>query len=229
MKLMGYIRVSDESQEKNTSLDSQIEDIEIYCKLYNHELLGIIQDVKSGAKIEKRNLKNLVDKIINSNEIEGLIIHKTDRFARNFLEGVITVKALQENKKGLISVKDNFDISTPQGRLTFNMLLSFAEYERGSINERTRRGKEAVKKQGGYAGGGIKLGKKTETRQINQREIRVLVDNEKELEIIKLIKNHKRSGKSLYAIAKYLNENGYKTKRNKEFTVNQIKAVLNEK
>lgn len=226
MKLIGYVRISDESQETNTSLDTQIEDIKTYCKLYNHELIEIVSEVKSAANIEKRNLKKLIDKIISNNEIEGLIIHKTDRFSRTFLEAVITVKKLEENRKGLISVKDNFDISTPQGKLMLNMLLGFAEYERASINERTRKGKEAVKKQGGYTGGGIKLGKKTEIKKINQTEIKVLVDNDKELEIIKVIKNHKRSGKSLYAIAKYLNENGYKTKRNKEFTVNQIKGVL---
>jgi len=56
--------------------------------------------------------------------------------------------------------------------------------------------------------------------------VKTYVDDPKELEVIKKIKNHKRAGKSIYQITSWLNDNGYKTKTGKEFTQVQVKRAL---
>lgn len=229
MNLIGYVRVSTESQENNTSLDNQKKAIIDYCNLYNHKLLDIVEDIKSGANIEKRNLKTLLNRVNNNKEIDGIIIFKLDRLSRNLREALEEIELLNKNNKTLISISEQYDFSSSQGKLMLSMLLSFSEYERSIIKDRLLSGKKNIKEKKGYTGGAIKLGKKIGTKVIDNKEIKVLVDNDKEIEIIQIIKNHRRSGKSLYAIAKYLNDNGYKTKRGKSFTVNQIKGVLNAK
>lgn len=229
MKLIGYVRVSTEEQKNNTSIDTQIKTIQDYCNLYNHELIDIVKDVKSGSSIEKRNLKTLLDKVNSSNDINGLIVVKLDRLSRNLKEALTEIDNLNKNNKTLISITEQYDFGSAQGKLMLSMLLSFSEYERSIIKDRMNSGKASLKNKGAYVGGGVKLGKQIIKSNIDNKEVKILVDNEKELEIIKIIKNHKRSGKSLYSIAKYLNDKGYKTKRNKEFTVNQVKGVLNAK
>jgi site-specific DNA recombinase len=226
MKVIGYVRVSTKKQENNTSIDLQKEIIQNYCNLYNHELLEIISDVKSGSQVENRNLKALLDKVNNSSDIEGIIIHKLDRLSRNLKDGLNILHSFDKNNKALISITEQYDFSTSQGKLMFESIFKFIEYDYKITKERLSSGKKAVKKMGGFIGGGVKLGKKVETKTINKKEIKVLVDNDQEMQVIKVIKNHKRSGKSLYQIMQYLNKNGYKTKKDKQFTISTIKGVL---
>src|SRR5690606_36766541 len=87
-------------------------------------------------------------------------------------------------------------------------------------------GRTAKKKTGAYAGGQPRLGKKVKHEMENNKIVKKLVDDTQEQQIIKIIKNHKRSGKSLNAIARYLNDNGYTTKKGKLFSPQQVKRVL---
>jgi site-specific DNA recombinase len=113
------------------------------------------------------------------------------------------------------------------------VLSGFSEFEREVIKERVTNGRKAKKATGVYAGGQPKLGYqvKHETVNINGKLItnKSLVIDPKEQELIILIKKHRRSGKSYSEIAKYLNENSYKTKQGKQFTQVQIQRVLESK
>ena len=94
------------------------------------------------------------------------------------------------------------------------------------VRDRIKSGKDETRAKGGFTGGQLRFGTRTE----KMNNVSILVPDVKEQEIIKLIKNHKKSGKSLSEIALWLNSQGYTTKQGKSFTATQIKRVLdNEK
>lgn len=223
-KLLGYVRVSTKGQSDNFSIDDQIEKIKAYCNLYNFELTDIFHDIKSGSNIENR--KGLNDLLERLNGYDGLIVFKLDRLSRSAKNTLELLEILNNNNKTLISVSEQFDFSSHQGKLFLTMLAGFSEYERDVIKERMTNGRNAKKLTGVYAGGRPKLGKKINHEVIENRIVKTLVDDPKELEIIKKIKNHKRAGKSIYQITSWLNDNGYKTKSGKEFTQVQVKRAL---
>lgn len=232
MKLLAYVRVSTQGQQDNFSLEDQKNKINSYAGIYDHDVIETFEDTKSGATLDRDSLKKLLDTLINNN-YDGIIVYKLDRLSRSVKNTLEIVELLKQNNKTLISVSEQIDINTPQGKLLLTMLAGFGEYERELIKERTSNGRKAKSNTGSYAGGQPKLGYKVkhETISLNGKTTvnKSLVTDDKEQEIIKIIKNHKRAGKSLYAIAKYLNDKGYKTKQGKEFRVNQIERVLNAK
>lgn len=223
-KLLGYVRVSTKGQSDNFSIEDQIEKIKSYCNLYNFELTDIFHDVKSGSNIENR--KGLNDLLERLNGYDGLIVFKLDRLSRSAKNTLELLDTLNKNNKTLISVSEQFDFSSHQGKLFLTMLAGFSEYERDVIKERMTNGRNAKKKSGVYAGGRPKLGKKISHDVIENKIVKTLVDDPKELEIIKKIKNHKRAGKNIYQITSWLNTNGYKTKSGKDFTQVQVKRAL---
>jgi site-specific DNA recombinase len=219
-KAVAYIRVSSTSQEDNTSLENQLNKISLTCQLEDLELVKVYRDVCSGKDIKKRpGLNQMLNDI---DTYDTVVVFKIDRLARRLLNAVTIGDKLINNNKNLVSVTEKIDLSTAIGRMLFNMLSSFAEYERELICERVQSGKKATKEKGGFTGGQLRLGFTTE----KQNNISVIVPDETEQEIIKIVKNHKRSGKGLTEIATWLNDNGFKTRQNKLFTATQIKRVL---
>ena len=107
-------------------------------------------------------------------------------------------------------------------------MASFAQYERDVISQRVTTGKAVRKDQGKFTGGQVQTGYKsvkTFDDKGNFSGNEIIID-ENEQKIIKLIKNHKRAGKGLTAIATWLNDNGYKTKQGKEFNYNLVRNIL---
>jgi site-specific DNA recombinase len=226
MKLIAYLRVSTQSQDKNGfSLESQKASIIGYCNLYNHEIIAFKQDKATGS-VKNKGLKSLLKKLYNEG-LDGIIVDKIDRLFRNAMEVLKTVDELNKKGKILISVKEQFDISTPSGQLSVAVISAFAEFEKNRIRERILTGKHAKKEAGGFTGGTVPFGKKAVTQVTEDgKYIKVLLPDEKEQNIIEIIKVQRQEGNSFSRIAAYLNENGYKTKRNKLFTATQVFRVI---
>ncbi|GAX37290.1 site-specific recombinase [Nodularia sp. NIES-3585] len=102
--------------------------------------------------------------------------------------------------------------------MILTMMAAVAELERAQITERTQGGRKAKASQGGYAYGSPAFGKSAVEGE--------LVANDDEQQVIDIIRRHHKSGKSLRAIAQYLNENGYKSKRGKDWQHTSVKTVL---
>lgn len=220
MKLIGYIRVSSEGQAENTSLDDQQEKITAYCTALNHELVEIYQDVQSGGKTENRKgLQNAIAALLDG-KANGLIALKLDRLGRRASDVLTLIdKELQPNNKALIVIDMNMDTSTATGKLVLTMLAGVAEFEKTQINERTKNGKKARAKTSDYANGGQpKFGHKADNKN--------LVVDEKEQEIIDVIRRHHKSGKSQRQIAEYLNEQGIVSKQGKQWSSTTVGRVL---
>lgn len=143
----GYIRVSSKSQAENNSLSEQEQMI-----LEKYPLAEIHREVFTAAKdFNNRVVFNeLVDRLVSA---DVLVVCKMDRFCRNVREGLDIIEHLMD--KGIkidilnLGVIDN----TPVGRLTYTILLSFAEFERNMIVERTKAGRELARQKDGYTEG----------------------------------------------------------------------------
>jgi DNA invertase Pin-like site-specific DNA recombinase len=148
MKLIGYIRVSTARQGEGFSLKAQKEAITRYCKTYKHKLIAIEAESKSAIR-ERPVFDKLFKKLIapNSN-LDGLIVAKLDRLGRSVKDLADIAAELHQHKKQLISVADNIDTSTPNGKLLFHILSAIAEYERELLIERTKAGRALAEKEG---------------------------------------------------------------------------------
>jgi len=198
--VVGYIRISSDSQKENTSIAEQKKRIQAYCISQNWELKGNFVDVaKSGSKIDERiEYTNMLEFAQDKyNQIDAIIVFKSDRIHRHLKNLLIMIEDdLQPHDIAFISISENFDTSTPQGMLTLQMLGSFAEFERNLINERTRSGHVVTAKSGKYAGGKIPYGY-------------ALIDgkftiNELEAKIVREMFQMYSGGKSYGFIAKYI-------------------------
>ena len=136
--IFGYARVSTNSQARDgNSLEAQIHSL----KEAGSE--KIFSDVFSGSKNHRPELDRLL-KIIQSGDT--LIITKLDRIARSVMNGIQLIESL--NSKGIIINVLNMGIidCSPTGKLIRNIMLSFAEFERDIIKQRTQEGKAIARK-----------------------------------------------------------------------------------
>jgi DNA invertase Pin-like site-specific DNA recombinase len=220
MKLIGYIRVSSEGQADNSSLDDQQDRINAYCTALNHELISTYQDVQSGGKSENRKGLQTAIADVLAGKADGIIVLKLDRLGRRASDVLTLIdKELQPNNKALVVVDMNMDTSTATGKLVLTMLAGVAEFEKSQINERTKNGKKARAKTSPYANGGApKFGCKADNKN--------LIADDKEQEIINIIKRHYKSGKSQRQIAEYLNKQGILSKQGKQWSSTTIGRIL---
>jgi DNA invertase Pin-like site-specific DNA recombinase len=136
---IGYVRVSTKEQ----SFDLQVDALQqAGCdKLY--------REVVSGARTERPGLDQVVDRLRAG---DVLVIWKLDRLGRSLKHLVELVNTLRERGIGLQSLNDPTDTTRPQGRLSFNLFASLAEFERDLIRERTQAGLSAARARGRNGG-----------------------------------------------------------------------------
>lgn len=199
-KVVGYVRISSDSQKDNTSIAEQKKRIYAYCTSQDWKLKGIFVDkAKSGSKIDERieYTKMLEFAQDTNNEVDAIVVFKSDRIHRHLKNLLIMIEdELQPNDIAFISVSENFDTSTPQGMLTLQMLGSFAEFERNLINERTRSGRISTAKSGKYAGGKVPYGYSVFDGKF--------IINEHEAKIVRQMFQMYAEGRSYGFIAKYI-------------------------
>lgn len=140
----GYARVSTIKQGHGNSLDEQL------SQLFAAGCDEVIEEKFSGKTNDRPQLKLLLDKL---QEGDTFTVTKLDRFARSLIEGTKLVEELLNRGIKInilnIGVMDN----TPASKLIRNIFLSFAEFERDMILERTREGKEIARTKEGYKEG----------------------------------------------------------------------------
>ena len=218
MRVFGYVRVSTKEQaESGLGLEAQVNKIKAYCELYDLELVDVfIDDGYSGKTLDRPALQRLIKRLENG-EAEGVVIAKLDRLTRSVADmGVLLERVFKD--KELFSVSENVSTRTPSGRLVLNVLISVAQWERETIVERTKDALRAKRERGEKTGGDVPFG----YDEIDGK----LIPNEKEQRIIELIKRLRSKGYGLKRIAKFLNENGFKTKKGRAFTHIQVKRIL---
>jgi site-specific DNA recombinase len=167
-----YTRVStDNSLEQDfNSLDNQREASEAYIKSQAHEGWKLARERYddggfSGGTMERPALHRLLDDV-RAKRIDVIVVYKVDRLTRSLADFVKLVELFDAHGVSFISVTQAFNTTTSMGRLTLNMLLSFAQFEREITGERIRDKVAASKKKGIWMGGAVPLGYRVEKRAL---------------------------------------------------------------
>jgi site-specific DNA recombinase len=126
---------------------------------------------------------------IESGQVDCVVVYKVDRLSRSLLDFARMMEIFDKHAVSFVSVTQQFNMTSSMGRLTLNILLSFAQFERESISERTRDKMSAARKKGKWVGGQPVLGYDVDPQRgklvVNQKEATQV------LEIYKLYLEHK--------------------------------------
>jgi site-specific DNA recombinase len=144
------------------SLHAQREACEAYIKSQMHEGWLLIPDpyddgAFSGASLDRPDLQRLLGDIA-AGRVDIVVVYKVDRLTRSLTDFARLVELFDKHGVSFISVTQAFNTTTSMGRLTLNVLLSFAQFEREMIGERVRDKIAASKKKGLFMGGGTPIG-----------------------------------------------------------------------
>ena len=144
------------------SLDAQREACEAYIKSQAHEgwrlAPGQYDDGGlSGASLDRPALQGLLDEI-RARRIDIIVVYKVDRLTRSLADFAKLVELFDKHGVSFVSVTQSFNTTSSMGRLTLNVLLSFAQFEREVIGERVRDKISASKRKGIWVGGPVPLG-----------------------------------------------------------------------
>ena len=152
------------------SLDAQREACEAYVASQRAEGWVLVPDRYddggvSGATLERPALKRLL-RDVEQGLVDVVVVYKIDRLSRSLLDFSRLVEVFDGNNVTFVSVTQSFNTTTSMGRLTLNVLLSFAQFEREVIGERIRDKFAASRKKGMWMGGYVPLGYRLENRKL---------------------------------------------------------------
>jgi site-specific DNA recombinase len=197
-----YLRVSSEEQRERETIEIQREFLEQYCQLYALKVADVYEDdgISGTIPLHERPEGRRLLQDAQEDKFEAVLVSKLDRLGRTLLVIVDAHDRLQETEVALRSGREPIDTSTPSGRLIFQMLASFAEYDRENIRERTRAGLHRAFRAGKHMG-------------IIPYGYRVSADGSlevvpEEAAVVREIISNIAEGSTLYAEAKRLNDLG---------------------
>jgi site-specific DNA recombinase len=152
------------------SLDAQREACEAYIKSQAHEGWRLIPSryddgAFSGASLDRPALQQLLADI-RAAKIDIVLVYKVDRLTRSLADFAKLIELFDAHNVSFVSVTQAFNTSSSMGRLTLNVLLSFAQFERELIGERVRDKIAASKRKGIWVGGPVPLGYATVDKKI---------------------------------------------------------------
>src|SRR5437870_8924641 len=144
------------------SLDAQREACEAYIKSQAHEGWRLIpgrydDGAFSGASLDRPALQQLLADV-RAGKIDSVLVYKVDRLTRSLADFAKLIELFDSPNVSFVSVTQSFNTSSSMGRLTLNVLLSFAQFERELIGERVRDKIAASKRKGIWVGGPVPLG-----------------------------------------------------------------------
>jgi site-specific DNA recombinase len=206
-----YTRKSTEEglDQAFNSLDAQYEACAAYIASQRHESWIQIRERYddggfSGASLERPALQRLLADVA-SGKVQVIVLYKIDRLTRSLADFAKIVDVLDKAGASFVSVTQSFNTTTSMGRLTLNMLLSFAQFEREVTAERIRDKVAASKARGMWMGGPVPLGYRVEQRK--------LLVEEADAETVRHIFRRYVELGSGQALLDELREQGYHTRR----------------
>jgi site-specific DNA recombinase len=208
-----YTRKSSEEglEQGFNSLDAQREACAAYIasqKAEGWKALPAIYDDGgfSGGSMERPGLKRLMADIATG-QIDVVVVYKIDRLTRSLADFARMVELFERHAVSFVSVTQAFSTTTSMGRLTLNVLLSFAQFEREVTGERIRDKIAASKKKGLWMGGTIPLG-----YDLPDPGLRVLRINAQEAELVRSIFERYLELGSVHALERDLASRGIRTR-----------------
>ncbi len=219
-----YTRKStDEGLEQDfNSLDAQREACQAYILSQKTEGWQAVKTTYddggySGGNMERPALKKLMEDI-QAGKVHIIVVYKIDRLTRSLMDFAKLVEVFDKHGVTFVSVTQSFNTTTSMGRLTLNVLLSFAQFEREVTGERIRDKVAASRKKGMWMGGGVPFGYKVQNR--------ALVVHERDATIVQKILQAYLQLKSLLRLKIHVEKEGYRTRRGCVFNRASLYSLL---
>lgn len=220
---------------KGESIENQIEMCRQYIRLHFGDeaadsALVYEDEGYSGGTLERPQFKKMMDDSIQQ-DFRAIVVYRLDRISRNIADFAKLVDELNHQRIDFISIKEQFDTSSPAGRAMMFMSSVFSQMERETIAERIRDNMHELAKTGRWLGGNTPTGYESESIS------RITVDGKakkacklkivpEEMKIVRLIFEKFLETNSLTKTETYLLQNSYATKNQKQFTRFAIRAIL---
>src|SRR5450759_3663816 len=171
-----YTRVStDQGLDQDfNSLDAQYEASQAYIRSQVHAGWTLLRSKYddggfSGGNTDRPALQRLLEDV-RASKIDVIVVYKVDRLTRSLADFAKLVELFDKHSVSFVSVTQQFNTTTSMGRLTLNVLLSFAQFEREVTSERIRDKIAASKRKGLWVGGMAPIGYDTKDRKISVNE-----------------------------------------------------------
>ena len=198
-------------EQEFNSLDAQRECCEQYITARAHEGWQLVPDRYddggfTGANIERPAFQRLLADI-DAGKVDVVVVYKVDRLSRSLLDFAQVMDRFNKADVAFVSVTQNFSTADAMGRLTLNMLMSFSEFEREMIAERTRDKIAAARRKGKWTGGPVPIGYDVVDKKLVINELEAVVVRE----LFSLYEQHR----SALTVSRLLNEAGRTTKRHR--------------
>lgn len=210
-----YTRKSTEDglEQEFNSLDAQRESGEAFIKSQAHEGWECLSDRYddggfTGGNMDRPAIQRLMADIENG-RIDCVVVYKVDRLSRSLLDFARMMEVFEKHRVSFVSVTQQFNTSTSMGRLVLNVLLSFAQFEREMISERTRDKIAATRRKGKWSGGMPLLGYDVDPRGSK------LIVNQDEAAQVRVIFELYIEHEGLLPVVEELDRRGW---RNKQWT-----------
>jgi len=220
-----YTRKSTEEglEMEFNSLDAQRESCEAYVASQRAEGWLLVSDRYddggfSGGTLERPALKRLLADI-EAGRIDVVVVYKIDRLSRSLMDFSRLVEVFDRQNVTFVSVTQSFNTTTSMGRLTLNVLLSFAQFEREVIGERIRDKFAASRRKGMWMGGWAPLGYEVRDRK--------LVLNEQDAKLVRSIFQRFLKTGSATILARQLVQEGVRNKYGKLIDKGILYKLLN--
>jgi DNA invertase Pin-like site-specific DNA recombinase len=205
-----YTRKSCEEglEQSFNSLDAQREACEAFIVSQRHEGWRVLphrydDGGYSGGNLERPGLKQLLDDVA-ANKIDTIVVYKVDRLTRSLADFAKIIEALDAQGASFVSVTQQFNTTTSMGRLTLNILLSFAQFEREVTGERIRDKIAASKRRGMWMGGFVPIG-------YNAIERKLIVNSDEAKTVDRIFSGYLEAG-SVRGLKVRLDAEGVKSK-----------------
>lgn len=219
MRVAAYIRVStDEQADKGNSLSEQQERLTAYCKAMGWMPPSFyIDDGYSAKNLNRPNVQKLLEHV-KMKQWDIVLTSKLDRLCRNLLDLLQTINLFNEHNCSYVSASESFDTSTAVGRMTLQLLGTFAEFERERISERVKDNMISIAKNTD----------KVITQPCYGYDVvdGKYVINEDEAKFVRLMFELAEQGHGHRMIAKVLNDMKSTTKRNKMWDQINVKRLM---
>jgi DNA invertase Pin-like site-specific DNA recombinase len=184
----------------------------------------------SGGNTNRPEFQRLMEDA-KKKKFDVLICYRLDRISRNVADFSSTLEILQKHDIDFVSIKEQFDTSTPMGRAMIYIASVFAQLERETIAERIKDNMLELSKTGRWLGGTAPLGYESNPityydPEMNERKMVKLKQVPEELKIVSLIYEKYLELKSLSKVETYLLQNSVRTKRGTDFDKVKLRIIL---
>ena len=219
LPFVGYVRVSSEDQARSgLSLEAQESKVRAMATVKGVELADVVIDAaESGKSLDRPGMRRVME-MMKRREVAGVIVAKLDRLSRRVADFGELLELIEGCGAVLVSAVETVDTSTAAGRMCLNVSMSFAQFEREVICERTKDALQAKLKRG-EACGNVQYG-------FERAEDGKAIRYEPEQRILAVIRLRRAAGMSFGKIAAWLNDRGEVTRSGSQWRAQYVDSVL---